>query len=273
MSSLVPGPAILFCPANRPDRYSTAAERADGVILDLEDAVGPADKDTAREHAAAALGEIGKNLIVRVNARNTPWHDDDVAAVRAASGTVVMLPKAESSADLDRLDGLAVIAICETAAGVLHAEQIAAHPNCAALLWGGEDLTADLGGRRSRSLHGRYHGLALHARHTTLLAAGAAGKPAIDAVHIDIPDLDGLRRETAEAADMGFAAKACIHPSHIESIRAEFADTPEQVSWASDVLAAADDAAGDVFAFRGRMIDEPLLRHARRILERNNEEG
>jgi len=265
------GPAVLFCPANRPDRFDKAVERADHVILDLEDAVGAADKSTAREHVSTALTTINENLIVRVNAVGTEWHSADIAAVQAASGTTIMLPKVNRPQDLDGLGGLEVIAICETAAGVLHAAAIADHPSCTGILWGGEDLVADLGGRRSRSTSGLYHGVALHARHNVLLAAGAAGKPAIDAVHIDIEDTDGLHRESTEAADMGFAAKACIHPKHVASIRSAFADTEEEISWAITVLEAAAASAGDVFSLDGRMIDEPILRHARKILDRNNE--
>lgn len=259
---------MLFCPANRPDRYRKALDRADHVIFDLEDAVGPGDKVVARAQVTEAFEELAAGVVVRVNAIGTPWHHDDVAAVRDMHGTAIMVPKVGHPDDLDDLDGLDVIAICETAAGVLHAEQIAAHRNCVGLLWGGEDLIADLGGRSSRSAAARYHGVALHARHTVLLAAGAAGKLAIDAVHIDIADIAGLARESGEAADMGFGAKACIHPSHVETIRNQFADSNEVVRWAREVLASADIAAGGVFTFRGRMIDEPLLQHARTILDR-----
>jgi len=189
------GPALLFCPADRPDRYDKAAARADTVILDLEDAVAPADKDTARDAVGAALPHLGPGTIVRINAADTGWFADDVAMLRAAGHGWVMLPKAARAEDLDRLDGFRVLAICETAAGVLNAPGIARHRACAAVMWGGEDLVADLGGRRSRNAAGRYYPVVEHARLTVLLAAAAAGKLAVDSVHIDIGDLDGLTRE------------------------------------------------------------------------------
>ncbi len=261
------GPALLFCPADRPDRYDKAAERSDTVVLDLEDAVAPADKDAARRAVADALPRLPADTVVRVNPAGTPWFADDVAVLRAAGHATVMLPKAASPADLDALEGFAVLALCETAAGVLHAPAIAAHPACTALMWGGEDLVADLGGRRSRDARGRYHPVVEHARSTVLLAAAAAGRTAVDAVHIDIGDLAGLARETAEAVDVGFGAKACIHPSHVPVIRDGFRPTDEALAWARGVTAAAETAGG-VFRYEGRMIDEPLLRQARATLAR-----
>jgi citrate lyase subunit beta / citryl-CoA lyase len=273
MKAFLGGPALLFCPGNRPDRFLKAHARADSVILDLEDAVGASDKFQARRDVCAALPELGDNAIVRVNAPGTPWHKDDVAALRTASAQTIMVPKVESPSQLDSLTGFDVIAICETAAGVLHSEAIASHPQCIALLWGGEDLIADLGGRRSRSPQGVYHGVVAQARHSVLLAAAAAGKFAIDAIHVDFTDMEGLRKETSEAVDMGFDAKACIHPNNVGIIREQFAPTQTELTWAAEVLAMADSHGGDVFAFQGSMIDEPLLLQARRIINPTQNSG
>lgn len=261
------GPSLLFCPADRPDRFDKAAERADTVILDLEDAVAPDGKATARDEVSAALKRLPADTFVRINAADTEWFAADVAMLRAAGHARVMLPKAESPGDLDPLDGFQVLAICETAAGVLNAPAIASHPACTAIMWGGEDLIADLGGRRSRNRTGRYYPVVEHARLIVLLAAAAAGKAAVDSVHIDIDDLEGLARETDEAVDLGFTAKTCIHPSHVPVIRDTFRPTEELVTWARGVLAAAASKAG-VFRYQGRMIDEPLLRQARATLAR-----
>ena len=261
------GPALLFCPADRPDRYAKAAQRADALILDLEDAVAADAKDAARQAVASALPTLGTQVLVRVNAADTPWFTDDVAMLRAAGHRAVMLPKAASPEDLDSLDGFDVLAICETAAGVLAAPAIARHRACTALMWGGEDLIADLGGRSSRDTQRRYYPVVEHARFTVLLAAAAAGKVAVDSVHIDIDDIDGLTRESGEAVDLGFGAKACIHPSHVPVIRDAFRPTDEMIAWATGVTAAARTAAG-VFRYQGRMIDEPLLRQAQAVLHR-----
>lgn len=266
MGFLDHGPALLFCPGDRPDRYAKAAAAADAVVLDLEDAVAPEAKARARSEVAGAVAEWGDRAVVRVNALGTPWHEADVTAMRRAGVRQLMLPKAQRPEELERLDDFEVVALCESAAGVLNARALAGSPHCAALFWGGEDLIADLGGRASRDAHGRYHPVVEQARSTVLLAAGEAGRPAIDTVHIAIGDLEGVAQESVRAADSGFRAKACIHPSHVPAIRAGFAPTEEQTAWAREVLAAAEGEAG-VFVFRGRMIDAPLLAHARAIAQ------
>ena len=266
----LPGPALLFCPADRPDRYAKAAERADAVVLDLEDGVAAEHKDRARALLVAGLADLDPDrVVVRVNAPGSPWWDADVAAVREAGVRLVMLPKAERPEDVEALAPARVIALCETAAGVLAAPRLAASPSCAALSWGAEDLMADLGGAASRRADGSYHDVARHARSQVLLAAAAAGRPAVETVHLDLDDLAGLAASSAEAAQVGFSARLCVHPSHVAPIRAAFAPDPATVEWARGVLEEAERTPSGVFRFRGRMIDEPLLRQARAILRRS----
>lgn len=260
------GPALLFCPADRPDRFAKAAERADAVILDLEDAVLPDAKDAARRNLAGTPLDPART-VVRVNPAGTPAHALDLQAVRAAGYRTIMLAKSRSAADLTGLGDFDVIALCETAAGVLHAPAIAAEPNVVALMWGAEDLVASLGGTSSRLATGEYRDVASHARSSVLLAAGAHGKAAIDAVHFDIGDLAGQEAEARDAAASGFAATACIHPSQVGAVRAGYAPTPDELEFARAVLAAAEGERG-VFAFRGSMVDEPVLVHARRLVAR-----
>lgn len=268
------GPAILFVPGDRPERFAKAAERADAVIIDLEDAVAPADKERARE-ALRASDRDPTRTIVRVNARGTTHHALDVAAVRETGYRILMLPKAERAADAAALaesTGCAIVALIETAAGVLAAEELAAEPSVVALMWGAEDLIASLGGTSSRRPDGRYRDVARHARARVMLAAGGHGIAAIDAVHLDIADLEGLEEEARDAVAQGFAATACIHPGQVETIRAAYRPSVEEIAWARGVLEAASAAgAPGVFAHEGRMVDEPVLRHARRVLQRAGE--
>ncbi|MCK2028604.1 HpcH/HpaI aldolase/citrate lyase family protein [Microbacterium galbinum] len=263
------GPALLFCPADRPERFAKAAERADAVILDLEDAVLPAAKASARENVrAAALAPA--RVIVRVNAPGSAEFAADLAAVAASPFRTVMVAKTEDPSTLDVFDtGYAVIALCETARGVQAAESIAEHERVVALMWGAEDLVASLGGTSSRRPDGTYRDVARYARTRVLLSAGAHGKGAIDAVHVDIDDVDGLEEEASDAVASGFRATACIHPSQVPVIRAAYRPDPASVEWARGVLAAAEEERG-VFRFEGRMIDEPVLRHARSIVARAN---
>ncbi|MBP3978370.1 CoA ester lyase [Microbacterium sp. BLY] len=261
------GPALLFCPADRPERFAKAQERADAVILDLEDAVLPEAKADARKNIAAADLDPAR-VIVRVNSPATSHFADDLEALARSPFRTVMVAKTESAESLDVFgSAYSVLALCETARGIHAAPEIAAHPSVAGLMWGAEDLVASLGGTSSRTAEGGYRDIARYARSRVLLEAGAYGKAAIDAVHVDIGDTEGLEREARDAAASGFRATACIHPSQVEVIRAAYAPEPETVAWARGVLAAAAQERG-VFRFEGRMVDEPVLRHARAVVAR-----
>lgn len=272
MTASLPGPALLFCPADRPDRYAKALAAADAVILDLEDGVGADGKDAARAALVAALerGDLDpERVIVRVNATGTPEHAADIAALGGTAYRTIMLPKSETRAQLDGLEGWHVVALCETALGVVNAAEIAAAQNVIAMMWGAEDLIASMHGRTSRFPAGRYRDVALHARSSVLLAAAANGRAAVDAVYVNIPDLDGLAAESEDAAASGFTLKGCIHPSQVAVVRKAFQADEAQVAWARRVLAAARDAgARDKGAIKvdGQMVDAPLIRQAEAIL-------
>jgi citrate lyase subunit beta/citryl-CoA lyase len=260
------GPSLLFCPADRPDRFDKASERADAVILDLEDAVRSADKSAARD-ALTSHPLDPSRTIVRVNPANTGDFAADLETLHRTDYRWVMLPKAEGAADVRAFgDNHRVIALCETAAGVLAAPELAQLDVVAALMWGAEDLVASLGGTSSRRDDGSYREVARHARSRVLLAAGAAGKAAIDSVFLDIANLDGLRDEVTDAVASGFRATACIHPGQVTTIREGYRPTESQIDDARALLDAAETASG-VFRFRGRMVDEPTLRQARATLE------
>lgn len=293
------GPALLFCPGDRGDRYAKALAAADSVILDLEDAVAPADKASAREQliaagvasAAGAASPAGATdgtgttaagtaldparVIVRVNPVDTADHALDIDAIRQTPYRTLMLAKTESSAQLDALDaeGFRVLALCETAVGVARADEIAAHPAVFAMMWGAEDLAASMGGKSSRhepvegAATGVYRDFARYARSRVLIEAKAAGKLAVDSVFINIPDTEGLRAEANDANASGFDATACIHPSQAAVIREAYAASLEEVAWAERVLAEALVQPG-VFRFEGKMVDEPVLRQARAMLGR-----
>ncbi|MEE9097052.1 HpcH/HpaI aldolase/citrate lyase family protein [Pseudarthrobacter phenanthrenivorans] len=273
--TFVMGPALLFCPADRPERYQKAAARADAVILDLEDAVAPADKQRARGAILAQLGTTGVEpelepscTIVRVNPAGTEEFEKDLHCLSHTPYRTVMLAKAESAEQLKALEGYQVIALCETALGVLNAPAIAAAPNVVGLMWGAEDLLASLGGTSSRKDDGGYRAVALHARSAVLLAARAHGKEAVDAVYTNIPDLDGLAAEAADAVATGFSSKACIHPSQAGVVRQAYAPSEEEVAAATALLDAAASAGSGVFKYQGKMIDGPILKHAQEIVRR-----
>ena len=263
MTGAIPGPALLFCPADRPDRYAKALAAADAVVLDLEDAVAPGAKAAARRVLVEHVVDP-ERVIVRVNGAATADQAADLDALRRTPYRRVMLPKAERVQDVEALSAWSVVALCETARGVLAAPSLAAAEPVVALMWGAEDLVVSLGGRSSRRAGGEYHDVARHARSSVLLAAGGCGRAAIDAVFLDTTDDDALRREASEAAAVGFALKACIHPRQVPLVREAFAPDAGRVAWARRVLEAA--AQGGVTLVDGQMVDGPLVRQAERTL-------
>lgn len=259
----LPGPALLFCPADRPDRYAKALAAADVVVLDLEDAVSAANKAAAREALIATPMDPAR-VIVRVNAAPSEENAKDLEALRRTGYRMVMLPKAESARQVEALAEWHVVALCETPLGMVHAGEIAAAAPTIALMWGAEDLIAAIGGRTSRHPDGRYRGVALHARSAVLLAAAAHRRPAIDSVYLALSDLEGLSAEAEDAAAQGFALKACLHPRQVPVVRAAFRPDEAQAQWARRVVEAASD--GGVSSVDGQMIDAPLVRQAQAVL-------
>lgn len=265
-----PGPGWLFCPADRPDRYLKALDRADVVVLDLEDAVAPDRKATAREAVATLVAEGSldtERTVLRVNAAASPEHAADLALLARASVPRLMLAKAEAPGDLAGLGGHEVIGLAETPLGVENAGLIAAAPGVIGLMWGADDLVAGLGGSSSRGVDGRYRDIARYARSRALMAAKAHGLLAIDAVYMNIPDLDGLRAECEDAVAVGFDATVAIHPDQVAVIRAAYRPSEESVDWARRLLSHVGDDRG-VTTFEGRMVDGPIYAQAERILRR-----
>ncbi|WP_102158550.1 HpcH/HpaI aldolase/citrate lyase family protein [Zhihengliuella halotolerans] len=263
------GPAILFCPADRPERYAKALERADAVIVDLEDAVLPDARAEARAHVVAAALDP-ERTILRVNPAGTADFAADMSALETSGLRYVMLAKTEAPDQVRALAGYRVIALIETALGVVNAAAIAAEENVVALMWGAEDLVASLGGTASRydggATPGAYRSVPAQARAQVRLAAGAFGKATIDAVYLDVRDHAGLAVEVEDAVAQGFAATACIHPGQAEVIRAGYRPSIEQIEWARALLSEAAESAG-AFVFRGQMVDEVVLKKARLIIE------
>jgi citrate lyase subunit beta/citryl-CoA lyase len=264
---MIPGPAWLFCPADQPDRFTKAADRADAVILDLEDAVSPSDRPSARR-SIEDIQLDPERTIIRVNATGTPDLSLDLVATARTAYRNVTLTKTESAAQVDHLGdaGHKVIALCETARGIEHATEIARHPAVIALMWEAEDLVVSMGGRSSRAEDGRYRDVARYARSRVLIAATAAGKSAVDAVHLDIADVRGQSEEARDAAAVGFFASACIHPGEVSAIRAAYKPTQQERERSLRLPEEARFHAG-AFQFEGQMVDEPILRQARAALK------
>lgn len=262
-----PGPVILFVPADRPDRYAKALNAADSIIIDLEDAVAPDRKELAREMLRAHVDELPPDrTLVRVNSPRTAEGFADLQMILSSPLRFVVVPKVEDREEIVALAPLSVVALCETARGVQLAPELAATPGCVGLLWGGEDLTADIGGHSSRGPQGEYLPHVQYTRARVLIAAASARVAAWDGTFLNIADLDGLAVEAREAAAMGFTAKVAIHPSHSAVIRGAYLPSEEDEVWAHRVLAAVEAAESGVASLDGRMIDGPLLTMARNVI-------
>ncbi len=258
------GPAWLFCPADRPERFEKAAAAADVVILDLEDGVAAKDREAARTALIETPLDPART-VVRINPTTTADHELDLKVLSRTAYTTVMLAKTETPEQVGALAPLDVVVLIETPLGALAVTELARVDNAFALMWGAEDLFAVLGGTANRKPDGSYRDVAKHVRSQSLLAAKAYGRMALDSVYLDIKDLAGLRAEVDDAVAVGFDAKVAIHPSQVAVIRDGYAPTAAQVEWARHVLEASRDERG-AFQYDGLMVDAPVLRRAERIV-------
>jgi citrate lyase subunit beta/citryl-CoA lyase len=260
----------LFVPGDRPERFAKAlASGADAVVIDLEDAVASAAKAgarlTVRDFLAGADAAAAKRIVVRINDEATAWYADDVAMLRDTAAGQVMLPKTESTRTVAQLcarcPGIAVLALLESARGVLAAEAIAAAPGVQRLVFGTLDYALDL------DLSGDPLGLDYAASRLALASRAAGIAPPVAGVTAALDDEALLLADLARARAHGFAAKLCIHPRQVAAIHTALAPSAEELVWARRVLEVAGQGAGAV-QLDGRMIDKPVIERARRVVER-----
>jgi len=269
-----PRRSVLFMPGSNARALEKARTLpADALILDLEDAVAPEAKASARAQVLAAVGAGGygpREVIVRVNGSGTPWAADDLAAVAHAPVDAVLLPKVESAetvtAALAALGPApAVWCMLETPRGILNAAAIAgASPRVGALVMGTSDLTKDLHARPVRDRVPLLTSLQL-----CVLAARAAGVVALDGVHLDLEDDAGFAAACRQAADLGFDGKTLIHPRQVAAANEAFAPAAREVDWARRVIAAhaeATAAGRGVVVLDGRLVESLHVDDARRVL-------
>ncbi|MFH2115840.1 MAG: aldolase/citrate lyase family protein [Spirochaetota bacterium] len=276
--------SMLYVPGNAPAMLRDAhIYGPDSVMFDLEDAVSPREKDTARHLVFRAIRHFdyeGVERVVRVNGLDTPHGLEDVAAVVAAGVDAIRLPKTDCAQDIIQMSKAveaaelrfrrtpgctALIAAIETARGILNAREIAtASPRLVAIALGAEDFVTDL--HTTRSPEGVE---LLTARSLLVMAARAAGIMAIDTVFTGVDDEEGFLREVRLAKQLGFDGKSLIHPSQIALTHAVYTPLPAETAKARRVIAAAAEAearGSGVVSLDGRMIDKPIVERARRVL-------
>lgn len=264
------GPAYLFCPGNRPERFVKAIEVSDVAVLDLEDGVGEADKDMAREAVVRHMRADGRGM-VRINLPGTDRGLADAESVARAGARLILLPKTESATEIDSVAkrcAATFIATIETARGLMALEEIAAHPSVAAISWGPYDLAADMGLRAVRDDSARLLPPLEFARNCVLIATAAAGKMALDTVTSELNREDVIAADATEAALLGFCGKFSIHPKQVPVIRAAFRPDDAEVERSRRMLDAAEGRGAVLF--EGEMVDGPMLHRARGILAAAN---
>ncbi|MEO7602636.1 MAG: CoA ester lyase [Sphingomicrobium sp.] len=252
--------SALFLPASNPRAIAKAREAgADFVILDLEDAVRAEDKDAAREAAIAACAEAWPvPVAIRINGAGTPWHEADLESVARSRADFVVVPRAKSPKDVTEIAGKPVLAMIETAAGVIAAPGIARE--CAGLIAGTNDLRADLrlplgAGREAISA----------ALQWIVLAARAAGVVAIDGVFNGLEDEAGFLAEAREGRALGFDGKSLIHPKQIAPCHAAFAPSEAEIERARALVEAY---SGGAERMGKEMIEQMHVEAAKRLLSR-----
>lgn len=268
--------SVLFTPGDRGEMQRKAVGfGADAVVFDLEDGVAPGEKVTARETVRETLAAIDPDceVCVRVNVAPETAAADLDAVLDGSQPDSVMLPKAAGPGDVERLADqlderdvdLPVLALIESAAGVLSAREIAAVEATDALLFGAEDLAADTGALRTDE-----GTEVLTARSQVVLAAAAEEVDAIDTHYPDVGDTDGLAEDARFALQLGYDGKMALHPEQVRVINEAFTPDSERVEWAQRILDAESgaDTEAAVLVVDGEMVDAPQIKQARRIVER-----
>ena len=256
--------SLLFVPASRPERFDKAlGSGADAVIVDLEDAVAPADKDAARAALAAWL-DPAHPVLVRINAADTPWFAADLELLARPGVSAVVLPKAEHPDDVVVASraggGLAVLPLIESALGFEQRRARAHADRVERLIFGHIDFQADLNMRATEEE-------LLPFRTALVLASRLAGIAApIDGVCTAIDDAELLQADALRARRLGFGGKLCIHPRQVAVVNRCFAPSAEEVAWAQRVIAADTASGGAAVAVDGKMVDRPVVLRAQAIL-------
>lgn len=259
--------SLLFVPGSRPDRFAKAKNAgADLICIDLEDAVLPQDKQTARDAVVAFVKE-NQDVCVRVNPVSTELGIEDLNALAQVNPAYVMLAKCADAQEVTTAAEILsacdskLIGLIETPQGVENAYQAAtASDKVSALMFGGADMSAEL--RCDFS----YEPL-LFVRSQLVFAAAKAGVDLIDVPYINIKDEQGLTDETNKVKALGYTGKAAIHPCQIAGIHAAFNPSEQQVEYAQQVMDAVDGPDAGVIVVNGRMIDRPIILASQRILE------
>jgi citrate lyase subunit beta/citryl-CoA lyase len=261
---------FLFVPGDRPALFAKAfASQADRVILDLEDAVRPADKAAARAALMAADLDWSRTII-RINAPGSSFWADDLRALMPLRAGAIMVPKAERAIDLAAVAALGreieILPLIETAQGLEQVKRLLLAPGVRRVAFGHLDFALDLG------IEPDYEALLYFRSHLVWASRLADRLPPVDGVTVDINNDAALFRDALAARRLGFGGKLLIHPRQVAPVREAFLPSAEEIAWAQRVIEAIRHSGSGVITLDGRMVDKPVEDAARRIL-RNHHGG
>jgi len=255
--------SYLFVPATRPERFDKAlAAGADRVIIDLEDAVAPEDKNSARAALAAWLTK-DKSVAIRINSADTSWFADDLALCAREGVAEIILPKAGDVADVKKVvaaGAKAIKLLIESAQGIKYIDQLAQQERVTRLIFGSIDFCVDMG------IEGDDRELDYFRSQIVLASRLAELAPPVDGVTTAIEDVGILEADTLRGKRFGFGAKLCIHPKQVATVNAAYRPSVDELAWARRVIEAAGSAGGAAVQVDGRMVDKPVLIRAERLL-------
>jgi citrate lyase subunit beta/citryl-CoA lyase len=277
----------LFVPGDSERKLTKCWDSgADAIIIDLEDSVLPENKAGARKTAAAAIGQarergVTATILIRLNATQSGLNEQDISETIYAAPDAYVVPKVSNAADIrdvarlvERAEGASarpslVPIATETPEAIFRLHEIAsAHERVSGILWGMEDLGAEIGARRTRRDNGEMLDAFKMVRSLALFAGAAARIACVDTPFIDIADTDGLTEEATEASWMGFTGKLAIHPAQVPIINAAFSPSAEEIEDARTILGLSRQGGGAAFRHKGKMVDTPHLTAAARLLAR-----
>lgn len=255
--------SLLFVPGDRPQRFDKAsASGAHEVILDLEDAVSPAEKAHARD-AVATWVDGRRQALVRINAAQTAWFEDDIRLLQSMPSVGVMLPKADSESltqTMAALPGRRIIALLETVRGYIDLRSMAGMRGLERIAFGSVDFAAESGISDEDEAM-------TPVRIQIVLESCLAGLAApVDGVSVNFTDQDRMRQDALVSHKLGFGGKLCIHPAQVGAVNASFLPSAEEIQWAERVVAAFTASEGAATSVDGKMIDKPVVDRARRMI-------
>ncbi len=282
--------ALLYMPGDdRRKIEKSLTLGVDCICMDMEDGVAVNRKAEARAAIAKALQELdfgNSEKLARINSVGTGWEREDIDAVLPFRPDGIVIPKIESLDQVEwgskiieaaemkygwPINSIRMLVGVETAKGILNLKEIASHPRLDAIIFGGEDFAASVGARRTREA-----AELLYARQAVVVACAAFGLQAIDIVYIDFKDAEGLRIEAEQGAGFGFSGKQVIHPNQVQVTQEAFTPSDAAIAEARRIVEtfeASQREGKGAYALDGKMIDMPLLKNARKVLERARAAG